>query len=260
MYPLAEFARRVGGERVTVTTLVPAGVDAHDYEPTPRDLAALTRVRLLIYNGAGFEPWVAKLLTQVPDGTVKVKATEGLPLSTANGGTDPHVWLDPVLAQEQVARILEGLVRVDPDGRAAYEANAAGLRADLEALHRAFASGLARCRRREFITSHAAFGYLARRYGLVMIPISGLAPQAEPSAARLAAVARLARQRGIRVIYADPLADRRGAETVAREVGAVVEVLHPLEGLTPEEQRQGKKYITVMHENLRHLAQGLECR
>lgn len=260
LYPLAEFARRIGGDRVTVRTLVPPGVAPHDYEPTPKDLTILLRVKLFIYSGAGFEPLAAKLLAQVPEGTVTVDATEGLPLLAARGGLDPHVWLDPVLAQHQAARILEGLIRADPDGRVTYEANAAGLRMELEALHREFARVLSRCARREFITSHAAFGYLARRYGLQMIPISGPSSEAEPSARRLAAVVRRARQHAIRVIYVDPLASARAAETVAREVGASVVALHTLEGLTDAQRRQGATYVMVMHENLRHLAQGLDCR
>ncbi len=260
LYPLAEFARRIGGDRVTVRALVPPGVAPHDYEPTPKDLTILLRVKLFIYSGAGFEPLAAKLLAQVPEGTVTVDATEGLPLLAARGGLDPHVWLDPVLAQHQAARILEGLIRADPDGRVTYEANAAGLRTELDALHREFARVLSRCARREFITSHAAFGYLARRYGLQMIPISGPSSEAEPSARRLAAVVRRARQHAIRVIYVDPLASARAAETVAREAGAAVAALHTLEGLTKAQRRQGATYMTVMHENLRHLAQGLDCR
>lgn len=259
IFPLAEFARRVGGERVNVETLIPPGSKAHDFQPAPRDLADLARARLFIYNGAGFEPWAARVIPQLPAGAVTVNTTQGLAL--ANGrAADPHVWLDPLLALEQVAAIGRGLIRADPEGRAVYEADAASLAGELRALHEVFAAALATCRRREFITAHAAFGYLAKRYGLGMTAIQGPSAEAEPSPGRLAAVVRLARQHGIRVVYTDPLEPSRAAEAVAREAGATLGVLHTLEGLTAEQARRGETYFTVMHENLRQLVQGLECR
>ena len=260
IYPLAEFARRSGGAPVNVHTLIPPGVEAHDYEPTLKDLAALSRARLFIYNGAGFEPWVERLLPQLAEGTLRVNATEDLPLVRGDGGVDPHVWLDPVLAQQQVERIFAALGRADPAGRSRYEANAAALRAALQALDADYRQVLQECRRKEFITAHAAFGYLARRYGLRVIAVSGLAPEAEPSASRVKEIVRQARRAGIRVVFVEPLGERRVAETIAREVGGTTAVLDPLESLTVEAQRAGKNYFTVMHENLDQLAQGLDCR
>ncbi|MBI4278339.1 MAG: zinc ABC transporter substrate-binding protein, partial [Armatimonadetes bacterium] len=137
-YPLYEFAKRVGGERAEVRNLVPAGAEPHDYEPTPRDMVALTRAKIVVYNGAGLEPWIARVLRQLPRGTVVVNASAGLRLVKRNG-IDPHVWLDPVLAQQQAANIAAGFARADPAGRGVYEANAARLRGDLQALHGRFA-------------------------------------------------------------------------------------------------------------------------
>jgi len=258
IFPLADFTRRLGGTRVSVQTLIQAGADAHDFQPAPRDLARLARARLFIYNGAGFEPWAARVLPQLTPGAVAVDATAGLPLG--DSPPDPHVWLDPLLAVRQVDAILRGLVRADPAGRAVYEANAAALSGDLRALHAEFAAALAGCRRREFITAHAAFGHLARRYGLTMVPLSGFSPEAELSPARLAAVVRLARQRGIAVVYTDPLEPSRAAEAVAHEAGIALGVLYTLEALTAEQARRGESYLTVMRENLRALVQGLACR
>lgn len=263
-YPLAEFARRVGGPRVTVRTLVPAGVEPHEYEPSPREMATLHDAGVIIYNGAGFEPWLDKVL---PGSTgVLVNATAGIPLlmaSTEGGhqtGTDPHVWLDPLLAQRMVAKIAAGLSRADPAGRAEYDAGAAAVIADLQTLHRKFSETLKGCREREFITTHAAFGYLAKRYSLEQIAISGLSPEADPSPRRLKELVQLARERGIRVIYTETLISPRTAQALAGELGARVEVLNPIEGLTGRELQQGKNYFTVMYENLTHLAAGLHCR
>jgi zinc transport system substrate-binding protein len=280
-YPLYEFARRVGGEGADVRNLTPSGAGAHDYEPTAQDVIALQSARLVVYNGAGFEPWIDRLLPTLPASVEAVRATEGLPLvkgeaehdhghghgkkdsadrSKEAEGLDPHVWLDPVLAQQIVDTIAAAFARVDPDRAAAYEANAAALKADLADLDRRYRETLATCKKRNFITSHAAFGYLASRYGLRMIPISGLSPEVEPSPARLRAVVREARAHRVRVIYFETLVSPRVAETIAREVGAKTAVLNPVEGLTPDEQSRGATYFTVMDENLRSLAEGLDCR
>ncbi len=258
-YPLYAFTQRLGGDRVEIRNLVPAGAEPHDYEPTPQDLKVLATANLLIYNGAGFEPWVTKLLPQLPERVVKIEATKGLPLAKEEAGLDPHVWLDPILAQEQVDNIVAGLIRVDPDGKAVYDANTAKLKQDLQALHRRFADTLRTCEQKTFITSHEAFGYLARRYALEPIAISGLSPDTEPSPAKLKELAALARRHGVQVIYSETLVSPRVAEALAREVRARVRVLNPLEGLTVEELNAGKNYFTVMNENLRSLAEGLNC-
>jgi zinc transport system substrate-binding protein len=263
-YPLYEFARQVGGDRVTVRNLVPPGAHAHDYEPTPRDVIALREAQVVIYNGAGFEPWVRRLLPRVPARVVKVEATAGLPLRRQASGPhrgepDPHVWLDPALAARQVEAILAGLVRADPPGRAIYEANAAAYQRQLASLHARVERTLGTCRKKVFVASHAAFAYFAARYGLTQVSISGLSPEAEPSPARIREIVRIARQHGVRVIYYETLVSPRVAATIAREVGARTLVLNPIEGLTAAEMRQGKHYIAVMEDNLRNLAQGLEC-
>ncbi len=263
-YPMFEFARQVGGERVTVRNLTPAGAEPHDYEPTPGDIIAINSAKVLVYNGAGLEPWVKKLLPQVPPRVLKVNATEGIRLTTVTSGEDrgrldPHIWLDPILAQRQVDNILAGFVRADPDGKAAYEANAMKFKQKLAALHDRIQKTLGQCRTKVFVANHAAFGYFARRYGLTQIAISGLAPETEPSAGKIREVLRLVRQHKLRVIYYETLTSPRVASVIAREVGARVLVLDPLEGLTDQDLKQGKDYLSVMDENLRNLVQGFDC-
>lgn len=261
-YPLAEFARRIGGDRIGVLMLVPPGVEPHDYEPSPRDLAALEGARLLVYNGAGFESWIDRLLPALPPSVELVNATAGMELLTpawASSGPDPHVWLDPLRAAAQVDRILAGLIRVDPDGRGEYEANARELRSALQDLHRRFEQGLRACRRKEFVTTHAAFGYLAARYGLSQTAVAGLDPESEPSPARLRVIIEFMRRSGAEVVYSETLITPRTAEALARETGARVAVLNPLEGLTPDEQGRGLDYFSVMDANLNALVDGLDC-
>jgi zinc transport system substrate-binding protein len=280
-YPLYEFSRQVAGDRAEVVSLVPPGVEPHDWEPSPQDVARVEKAQLFVYNGAGFEPWVDRLLRGGLEPRRTVRATDGLPLVAADlprhedgppsdaappgdprraSRPDPHVWLDPVLASAQVERIRAGLERVDGAGADAYAANARAFRQRLAGLHAAFEGGLRDCARRDLVTSHAAFGYLARRYGLTVVPVMGLAPESEPSAAQLAAIVQFARRRQVRYIFFETLVNPRLAETLAREVGARTLVLNPVEGVTAEERAAGRGYVELMEDNLENLRIGLTCR
>jgi zinc transport system substrate-binding protein len=276
-YPLYEFARQVGGDRVEVVALVPPGAEPHEWEPAPTDIVRLQHARVFVYNDAGLEPWVDRLRGQViPRDAVVVNATEGLPLVQADlprhgappdgGGNvpgrahDPHVWLDPVLASSQVELVRRGLARADPAGAGAYADNARRYTAALDTLHRAFEQGLADCGRRDFVVSHAAFGYLARRYRLTPVPVMGLAPESEPSPAEMAAIVRFMRRQHATHVFFETLVSTKLAETLAREVGARTLVLNPVEGLTREEAAAGKTYVSLMQANLANLRIALGCR
>lgn len=268
IYPLAEFAREIGGKRVEVRTLVPAGVEPHDYEPSPQDVARIMRARLFIYDGAGLEPWTERLLPALPSGVGVVRATQGLTLLKAAGGTgpaglDPHAWLDPVRAQQMIATIEDALVNADPAGAETYRRRAAALRGHLADLHVRFTDGLARCERRLVVATHTAFTYLAARYRLELVGLAGLAPEAELSPGSLAALARTLRARDVRTIFVEPLGSRRAAEALAREVGARTLVLDPIEGVVgvadPDIQA-GAGYLRLMQDNLTALRAGLGCR
>jgi zinc transport system substrate-binding protein len=283
-YPLYEFARQVAGDRAEIMALVPAGVEPHDWEPTPQDLVLLRKARLFIYNGAGLEPWADKVLKDVASrDLVVVRATAGLSLMRVShghaehdgkkasvhkepghardkGALDPHVWLDPVLAQSQLEMIRAGLAKADPGNATTYAENAKAYNAKLVALHDAYTKGLAQCARRDIVVTHAAFGYLAKRYQLNQVAIAGLAPEAEPSPADLAALVRIAKQKKVKYVFFETLVSPRLAESLAREVGAQTLVLNPIEGLTADEQAAGKSYLTAMEENLRNLRTALECR
>jgi zinc transport system substrate-binding protein len=256
-FPMYEFARQVAGDRAQVVSLVPTGVEPHDWEPSPQDITQVRRARLFVYNGAGLEPWAEKVKAEV-DGktTAVVSATAGISLA----GGDPHVWLDPTLARIEVETIRAALTRLDPGGAEVYTAQAKAFAAKLDALDDRFAAGLRSCARREVVVSHAAFGYLTRRYRLEQVPVMGLAPEAEPSPAALAAIVRLARQRKVETVFFEPLVSRRLADTLAREVGARILVLNPIEGLTREEAAAGKGYLDLMAANLPNLREGLGCR
>jgi zinc transport system substrate-binding protein len=170
------------------------------------------------------------------------------------------VWLDPELAQRQVDAIRAGLERADPAGADVYRRNAADYKAQLAELHAAFTAGLAECARREVMTSHAAFAYLTARYGLVQVPVMGVAPESEPSPADLARLVRFARQSGVTHVFTESLVSPRVAETLARELGVKTLVLNPVEGLTREEAAAGADYLALMRANLANLRTALGCR
>ena len=261
-YPMYDFTRQVAGDRAQVVSLVPPGVHGHDWEPSPQDVARLRQARVFVYNGAGFEPWAEKVIAEAAGPSlVVVAASAGLARAPVPGGAevDPHVWLDPVLAQGEVEAIRGALERGDPAGKAVYDANARAFQAKLAALHERFQAGLRECARREVVVTHKAFSYLTRRYRLEQVAVMGLAPESEPNPAALAAIVRFARQGKVTAIFLEPLVSPRLAETLAREVGAKVLSLNPIEGVTTEEAAAGKGYTDLMAQNLESLRAGLGC-
>ena len=219
----------------------------------------MDRADLILYNGSGFEAWIDRALNAIGrNGRVVVEAGRGL-TELPGGGSDPHIWLDPLGATQQARLIRDGLIRADPGGAERYNRNVAALIGDLEGLHSRYRSALERCRLRRFVTSHAAFGHLAGRYGLEQVSISGIAPEAEPSPRDLARLVDEGRALGTRYVMVEPGVSRRLAETLAREVGADLLALTPLESLTVDQSESGETYFSLMEANLDTLRTALEC-
>ena len=247
-YPLAFAAREVGGAGVEVQNLTPAGAEPHDLELTPREVEEIHDADLVLYLGQGFQPGVEEAVEAA--GVAALDALDGVELRDGDEGVDPHIWLDPIRFAEVVERIGAEL---------GGEAPARQLASQLRALDREYREGLADCERRELVTTHDAFGYLADRYGLEVIPITGISPEAEPSPQDLEAVAELVEERGVTTVFTETLLSPEIGETVAREAGAETAVLNPLEGLTEEELARGENYLSVMESNLGALRSGLGC-
>jgi len=273
-YPMAEFARQIGKDKVEVTTLISPGVEPHDYDPMPQDIAGIHKSRMFVYNGAGLEPWADRIGGDAAaDGVTVVSASDGIDLMTKDPGSgagsasspqtssyDPHVWLDPVLAAQEVDNIKNGLIQADPGNRAAYETNANDFKSELNDLDNQYRHGLADCARNDIVTSHQAFKYLANRYGLNVVAIAGLSPDEEPSPQKLAEVSRFARANNVEYIFFETLVSPKLSETIASEIGVKTLVFNPLEGLTDDEIALGQNYISVQKENLDHLRLALDCK
>lgn len=265
IYPVYEFTRAVGGDAIDLVNLVPPGTEPHDWEPSVGDIRTLNAARVFLYAGGGFEHWIDKVLASLNNRDLTVVETSaGFTWTDAaepgGDGLDPHIWLDPAGAAHMVERIRDALAAADPARAEAYRRNAEAYLQQLGALDREFASGLARCERRTFFTTHAAFGHLARRYGLEQRAIMGLSPDAEPTPRALQAVVEAAREQGVRYIFFETLVSDRVARVVADEIGAETLVLNPFEGLTSEQIAAGEDYLSVMRQNLANLRLALGCR
>jgi zinc transport system substrate-binding protein len=267
-YPLQYVTQRVLGQAGTASSLTKPGGEPHDLELAPQEVAAISSAPLVVYL-KGFQPSVDQAVSQEASSTgFDVSATANLSLTwtpieegesnTAEAGSvDPHFWLDPIRLAAVGEAIAVRLGQVDPAQASAFTANAAALSRDLQTLDADFRTGLRSCANSVLVTSHNAFGYLAQRYGLRQIGITGLTPDQEPNAAQLTRVMSIVRANRVRTIYYETLVSPKVASTVAAETGARTQVLDPIEGLT--DQSQGKDYLQVMRSNLRNLRGGLPC-
>ncbi len=272
-YPIEFAVQQVGGAHVSVRSLTKPGAEPHDVELNPRQVASIVDAGVVVYL-KGFQPAVDQAVAQeAPDRALDVASTVTLlPLSISTDGStdasaesdssketahgmDPHVWLDPRRFATIADAVGARLAAADPAHASAYTTRAAALHTALDALDAQFAARLRSCARREIVTSHSAFNYLATRYRLAQVGITGISPEAEPAPRRLAAVAAEAQRTHTTTIFFETLVSPKVAETLAREVGAKTAVLDPLEGLT----EPGADYFSVMRGNLAALTTALGC-
>ena len=240
-YPLAWAAAQIAAEGTEVVNVTPPGAEPHDVELSPRDVEAIRDARLLIYAGGGFQPAVENAASE----------RAGISVDVLDGERDPHVWLDPVGFADVVRKIGRALERPD---------RARLLAEELMQLDEDYRRGLRGCQRRTLVTSHAAFGHLAARYDLTQLSLTGVSPEAEPGPRELERLIENVRASGATTVFAEPLVSDRVAETVAREAGAELAVLDPLEGLSDERLAAGDDYLTSMRTNLATLRGALGCR
>lgn len=246
-YPLAYAAERVAPD-AEVRNLTPAGAEPHDIELSPRDVQTVQSADLVLYLGGGFMPQLEDAVAGQDNAVDLLDAAR--PLLAEGGRRDPHVWLDP-MRYAALTRAIAG---------ALGERSAADtLVAELEGLDRELRAGLARCERCEIVTSHAAFGYLAEAYDLEQVALTGLSPEAEPSAKAIERLVEEVRGIGATTVFFETLVSPKLAGTVAREAGVRTAVLDPLEGLTDDELAAGEDYFSVMHRNLAALREALGC-
>lgn len=280
--PLADFCRQLGGDLVKVQLLIPPGASPHTFEPSPGLLQQAAQAKVLVYIGAGLEPWIERFVASLKGKKpLTVVASAGMPLIAEvdqhqheepasgkkagglpgkggrpqrhqheTGGANPHIWLDPVLAQDICRRIATALAQADPEHAAVYHQNLEVYLAKLAQLHERLQQLTAGFRLREFVSFHPSFTYFARRYGLQEAGVIEVAPGREPSPKALQRLVTKVRQAGIKVIFSEPQFSPRLAEVLARETGAKVLLLDPLGGRPP----YGDNYLALMEYNAATMA------
>lgn len=277
-YPMYDFTKQVAQDDAEVSMLLEAGMEVHSFEPSSQMIAEIQDADVFIYNSPEMETWVPDVLASIDTSDmVVICASDAITLleyegeahahdheseeEGANAGhshtVDPHVWLDPVLAQTEVSTIAEGLAEADPDNAEDYLENAGIYDGKLNELDEAYRVAFEGTENRTFVTQHAAFAYLAARYDLNQISVTGLNAEVEPSAAALATLSDYVKANNISHIYFENNASSQTAETLAEEVGVELAVLSPLEGITEEDQKKGSDYISVMLDNLEALKKSI---
>jgi zinc transport system substrate-binding protein len=254
-YPLQYVAQRIVGAHAEVTNLTKPGVEPHELELRPSQIADISSADVVLYE-KGLAPSFDDAVAQNKPEHV-VDTTTSVPLRKGDGGLDPHFWQDPTLLARAASAFTRAMATDDPDHAAAYRANDAKLQADLTTLDQELEQGLAQCRTRTLVVSHDAFEYYGRRYDLDVRPIAGLSPDAEPSAKHLAQLADLARTKGITTIFSETLASPKLADTLASDVGITTAVLDPIEGLSSKDPHAD--YLSLMRQNLAAIQKAGGC-
>lgn len=271
-YPMYEFTKEVVGDKGDVELLIPAGTEPHDYEPSAKDLAKIAESDVFVYNSPELETWVDNLTDTVDDKkTTVIEASKDISLmegSEEEGEEghdhdhshelDPHVWLDPVLAIKEVETIRDDLSKKYPEDKEVFDKNAEAYIKKLQDLDQQYQTAFADASNKTFVTQHAAFGYLAKQYGLTQEAIAGVSPDQEPSPARLSELKHYVDDKHVSVIYFEENASSKVAETLSQETGVKLAVLNPLESLTDQQIKDGESYLTVMEENLNALKESIK--
>ncbi len=257
-FPMAEFTQAVGQEHIALQVIVPDGVEPHDWEPSPKDLAKLGTSKVFIYNGY-VEPWAKAALENMGKGKlIAVEAGQGL--EQIGGKTDPHVWISPRKALVEVERITKALCEADTKHAENYKQNSKKYCAELQKLDKELTELSKTAVRKKFVTAHAAFGHLAADYGLEQLSIAGISPEAEPTPKDLQELVKLVKQERVKYIFMETLASPKLSELLAKETGAGVLVLDPAEGLDAQGRKAGMTYLKLQQQNLANLKKALNER
>lgn len=270
-YPLYEFSKNVAGDKAKVSAFIPIGVEPHDWEPSANDILKLKDASIFVYNGAGMESFVDKLINSGEYNNVEfIETTKGINLVQTNDEYqkepgnhtvyNPHVWLDPILAKHQVMMIKNAMIDADPDNKKYYEDNANAYGEKLDNLNSKIQMELSQCKKDTFMPFHDAYSYFANRYGLKTFPLSGVSPESEATATDLKEFVDFIQKNKIKTIYSEEMVDPKLATTLAEEANAQVLIFSPLEGLTNQEMLDGITYLDKMSENVQNLKVGLECQ
>jgi len=247
-YTVYDFVKKIGGDKIEIINLVPAGVEPHDFELTPKDLVVLSKADVLFCNGLGMEAWLDK----VKENLDKLEVVE-----IANGiekqEEDPHVWLDPLNVKYELENIKNHLVKLDANNKEYYEKNYDIYVSKTISLNKEYEDKLKNCTKNEVVVTHKAFGYLCNRYGLRQIALSGVLDDNEPSMKKMSETIKFMKDNNIKSVFVESDKDKKIMETIANETGANILKLETLENITKKDIESGRDYYNIMRANLDNL-------
>ncbi|MCF6462627.1 zinc ABC transporter substrate-binding lipoprotein ZnuA [Clostridium sp. Cult1] len=256
-YPLYFLTNEIGRDNIDVRMVIPIGVDSHDYEPSMKQLKGLEEADIFIYNGAGFEAWVDKLIGTIVDEEKTLRASDEVELIEISGTVDPHIWLNPENMNSIGEKIKDRLTSLDKENKDEYEKNFKDLSSRLKTLDNQFLEELTIKKKDTILVSHSAFAYMAKRYDFEQISVAGISPEQEPSPRTIANIIEIVEEEGYEYIFLETLANPKTVEIIAEEANLKTLVLNPIEGLTEEEVNNGEDYISIMGKNLENLKKAL---
>ncbi|WP_314585234.1 metal ABC transporter solute-binding protein, Zn/Mn family [Paenibacillus terrigena] len=288
IFPIYDFAKQIGGDHANVMNLIPTGVEPHDWTPKSQEISVTSKAQLLLYNGAGLEGWIPNFLQGLGKDTPlkTVEVSHGIDMIHTEGDDghhhdeeagnkdehdhvsdgahgddmylDPHTWVSPKSALIMAKNIKDSFIAVDAANQADYETNYAKLEQKLKDLDSKFETELAKTSKKEIVVSHQAFGYLARDYGLTQKAVMGLSPEAEPRSQDIIELTKYVKEHNVKYIFFEELVSDQIAKMLASEAKVETMVLNPIEGLTPEQDKSGENYVTLMERNLQNLVKALQ--
>lgn len=258
-YILEEFTRRVTGDLVTLINLMPNGGDAHDFELSVADRLQIEEADHVLLLGNDFEHWAEDVYDDpmTAEGVLIVGKDVEPRMDPLVNQVDPHIWLSLRNAVVMMETIKDYFSAIDPTNAATYSSNFEAAKAEFDALDQEFTTALSGRVRDEFVTNHAAFGYLAHDYGLVMIPVMGLEPDAEPDARTLALMIDTVKTYKIPYILYEDTASQNVAQIIADATGAKTGILQPIESLSADQVANGDDFLSLMRVNLEWLTKAV---
>ncbi|NFG24644.1 ABC transporter substrate-binding protein [Clostridium botulinum] len=246
IYPLKEFTEKIGGDKIQVTCLVPENMEPHDYEPKTKDFEKLMNSDIFIYNGLGMEHWIDSVNNVVSDDKVlKVNSSDGIDVRKEGELVDPHSWLSLIQVQKQCENIKDALISLDETNKDTYEENYNKFKKELQGLYDEYSAKFNDLSQKDFITGHAAFGYLCRDFGLTQKSVENLYGEGEPTPKELENLVNFCKENNKKVIFSESLASPKVSETLASEVGAEVVPIYTLES-----SEDDMSYLDAMKSNL----------
>jgi len=268
LFPFYDFTEQIGQNQVDVTLLLPPGVEAHSYSPTPKDIMKIRNADLFIYTGKTMEPWVQDLLQGIKNKQLKIiDVSQGLELNEHDGHhhhehleQDPHIWLDPNKIIEIVNQISDALSSENPEAQALFNKNANKLIQALEVLERETKALYATCQKKPIIfAGHNIFSYYAKHYGLEFVnAYPNFSPNARPTAKSLIRLIEIIKENQVKYIYHEAQIEPKIGRLLASETGTRLLMLHGAHNLSKVEWDQNKSYISIMKDNREKIILGLD--